>query len=429
MTGASALRHGDQAAATRTSPLLMLGGHVAALPERTLAEEACDFVAAARGCTRSSICSRRFKAVGDPDSRKVRGLVYRRTAGRCAQRRRAARARPRRRDARHRLGPAADGAVPRAQLALPRRSRARSRTRPSTRRSAARTTARSAASRRRSRAASRRWASSSDVEQLSLLEPDARRRADRPARQRATASGTSRSPTRCSCSTSGTSSASATAHRARLRPQHLGLRARRHGQGRHARQAEARRVQLAGVRHRGGGRARADRRGQAVPGRRGLRHGPHASRPPASTSSATTSSACPRTTARRCRRRSTWRWTSTASSPTSTRRWPIPARRCTSRRCAEAGALPETWTGYSQHAVDTLPLPTRHLSAGEVLRFRDQAFHDVLHARALSGDGREKVRRGHGRAHPRDDVAPAGEEIRETALTGLCHRCRRPRYR
>jgi anaerobic magnesium-protoporphyrin IX monomethyl ester cyclase len=36
--------------------------------------------------------------------------------------------------------------------------------------------------------------------------------------------------------------------------------------------------------------------------------------------------------------------------------------------------LPETWSGYSQHAVDTLPLPTKYLSAGEVLRFRDHAF-------------------------------------------------------
>jgi radical SAM superfamily enzyme YgiQ (UPF0313 family) len=36
--------------------------------------------------------------------------------------------------------------------------------------------------------------------------------------------------------------------------------------------------------------------------------------------------------------------------------------------------LPEKWSGYSQHAVDTLPLPTKHLSAGEVLRFRDRAF-------------------------------------------------------
>jgi radical SAM superfamily enzyme YgiQ (UPF0313 family) len=37
-------------------------------------------------------------------------------------------------------------------------------------------------------------------------------------------------------------------------------------------------------------------------------------------------------------------------------------------------ALPASWSGYSQHAVDTLPLPTKHLSAAEVLRFRDQAF-------------------------------------------------------
>jgi anaerobic magnesium-protoporphyrin IX monomethyl ester cyclase len=36
--------------------------------------------------------------------------------------------------------------------------------------------------------------------------------------------------------------------------------------------------------------------------------------------------------------------------------------------------LPEKWSGYSQHSVDTLPLPTRHLSAGQVLRFRDDAF-------------------------------------------------------
>ena len=37
--------------------------------------------------------------------------------------------------------------------------------------------------------------------------------------------------------------------------------------------------------------------------------------------------------------------------------------------------LPHSWSGYSQHAVDTLPLPTRHVSAGDVLRFRDEAFH------------------------------------------------------
>jgi radical SAM superfamily enzyme YgiQ (UPF0313 family) len=36
--------------------------------------------------------------------------------------------------------------------------------------------------------------------------------------------------------------------------------------------------------------------------------------------------------------------------------------------------LPEHWTGYSQHARDCLPLPTRHVPAREVLRFRDEAF-------------------------------------------------------
>jgi hypothetical protein len=36
--------------------------------------------------------------------------------------------------------------------------------------------------------------------------------------------------------------------------------------------------------------------------------------------------------------------------------------------------LPERWTGYSQHSRDCLPLPTRHVTAREVLRFRDEAF-------------------------------------------------------
>ncbi|MDZ4662404.1 MAG: cobalamin-dependent protein [Pseudomonadota bacterium] len=37
-------------------------------------------------------------------------------------------------------------------------------------------------------------------------------------------------------------------------------------------------------------------------------------------------------------------------------------------------ALPDTWLGYSQHAVESLPLPTNFLSAGDVLAFRDRAF-------------------------------------------------------
>jgi radical SAM superfamily enzyme YgiQ (UPF0313 family) len=40
----------------------------------------------------------------------------------------------------------------------------------------------------------------------------------------------------------------------------------------------------------------------------------------------------------------------------------------------ERWRLPERWSGYSQHSVDTLPLPTKYLSAAEVLRFRDHAF-------------------------------------------------------
>ncbi len=36
--------------------------------------------------------------------------------------------------------------------------------------------------------------------------------------------------------------------------------------------------------------------------------------------------------------------------------------------------LPAAWTGYSQHSRDCLPLPTRHVPAREVLRFRDEAF-------------------------------------------------------
>lgn len=40
--------------------------------------------------------------------------------------------------------------------------------------------------------------------------------------------------------------------------------------------------------------------------------------------------------------------------------------------------LPDSWLGYSQHAYETLPLSTNYISAGEVLAFRDkawQAFH------------------------------------------------------
>lgn len=43
--------------------------------------------------------------------------------------------------------------------------------------------------------------------------------------------------------------------------------------------------------------------------------------------------------------------------------------------------LPEHWSGFSQHSYDCLPLPTEHISAAEVLRFRDQAFDNYFTSR------------------------------------------------
>lgn len=37
--------------------------------------------------------------------------------------------------------------------------------------------------------------------------------------------------------------------------------------------------------------------------------------------------------------------------------------------------LPRSWSGYSQHSFETRPLPTATLTAAEVLQFRDDAFH------------------------------------------------------
>ena len=45
------------------------------------------------------------------------------------------------------------------------------------------------------------------------------------------------------------------------------------------------------------------------------------------------------------------------------------------RALADGWELPRSWAGYSQHSVDSLPLRTRHLPAADVLRFRDDAFH------------------------------------------------------
>ena len=41
---------------------------------------------------------------------------------------------------------------------------------------------------------------------------------------------------------------------------------------------------------------------------------------------------------------------------------------------AEGWELPASWSGWSHYAYDYLPLRTKHLTAAEVLRFRDEAF-------------------------------------------------------
>ena len=40
--------------------------------------------------------------------------------------------------------------------------------------------------------------------------------------------------------------------------------------------------------------------------------------------------------------------------------------------------LPETWHGYGQFSEEAIPLPTKYLSAAEVLRFRDNAFKEYF---------------------------------------------------
>jgi anaerobic magnesium-protoporphyrin IX monomethyl ester cyclase len=40
--------------------------------------------------------------------------------------------------------------------------------------------------------------------------------------------------------------------------------------------------------------------------------------------------------------------------------------------------LPERWSGFSQHSFDCKPLPTEKISSADVLRFRDDAFHEYF---------------------------------------------------
>ena len=41
--------------------------------------------------------------------------------------------------------------------------------------------------------------------------------------------------------------------------------------------------------------------------------------------------------------------------------------------------LPKTWSGYAQHSEDAMPLPTRYLSGGQVLELQGQSFQNILH--------------------------------------------------
>lgn len=51
-----------------------------------------------------------------------------------------------------------------------------------------------------------------------------------------------------------------------------------------------------------------------------------------------------------------------------------PGSRLYTDAVANKKRLPKTWAGYSQHSYDCTPLDTEHLKAQEVLAFRDEAF-------------------------------------------------------
>lgn len=81
---------------------------------------------------------------------------------------------------------------------------------------------------------------------------------------------------------------------------------------------------------------------------------------------------------------------------------------------AKGWPLPERWSGYSQHSYDCLPLPTESLSAAAVLKFRDEAFHEYF----ASPRYLEMVQRRFGRetrAHIED---MAGHRLRRKILEG-----------
>src|SRR5207247_1195458 len=77
MTGASAVTTALKQLSPDTK-ILMIGGHVAALAARTLAEEQCDFVAGDEGLHACVDLIAALRASENPDLAAVHGLVYRR---------------------------------------------------------------------------------------------------------------------------------------------------------------------------------------------------------------------------------------------------------------------------------------------------------------------------------------------------------------
>ena len=198
-------------------------------------------------------------------------------------------------------------------------------------------------------------------------------------------------------------------HRARLRPEHLGLHARRYDQGRHARQAEGGGLQLAG--------RSASRRARTASAPTWTR---------ASTRRRSTASSSDVRAAGinvignyifglpeddldtmqatldlaldlNCEFANFYSAMAYPGSPLYD-----------AGRCGRACRCRARWTGYSQHSRDCLPLPTRHLPAREVLRFRDEAFQTLLHPPALPRHGRPHASARRPSQHIRhDDGLPA----------------------
>jgi radical SAM superfamily enzyme YgiQ (UPF0313 family) len=52
-----------------------------------------------------------------------------------------------------------------------------------------------------------------------------------------------------------------------------------------------------------------------------------------------------------------------------------PGSRLYDKARSDGVPLPGSWSGYSQHSVDCLPMATGKVDAAAVLRFRDEAFH------------------------------------------------------